>query len=65
MNDYGRGYTDDEWDAIVSLMDDEIREEVHADLAPCTKQQFFNEYGERHYAKYDEPFEYEKLNPQV
>lgn len=38
--------------AAVMLMDDEIREEVHADLAPCTDQQFFDEYCKRHLEKY-------------
>ena len=38
--------------AAVMLMDDEIREEVHADLAPCTDQEFFEEYCKRHLEKY-------------
>lgn len=38
--------------AAVMLMDDEIREEVHADLAPCTDQEFFDEYCKRHLEKY-------------
>ena len=42
--------------AAVALMDDEIREEVHADLAPCTEQEFFTEYCKRHFAKYGEDF---------
>lgn len=40
----------------VNLMDDEIREELHAEMAPCTDQQFFDAYIERHYAKYGEDF---------
>ena len=43
--------------AAVTLMDDEIREEVHADLAPCTEQEFVDEYLKRHEAKYGETFE--------
>lgn len=31
------------WDAIVNLMDDDIREEVHGLLAPCTKREFLRE----------------------
>ena len=27
------------WEATAALMDDEIREEVHAKLAPCTKEE--------------------------
>lgn len=40
----------------VNLMDDEIREELHAEMVPCTDQQFFDAYIERHYAKYGEDF---------
>ena len=46
-----------DFDAAVNLMDDEIREAVHADLAPCTDQEFINEYAKRHEAKYGEAFE--------
>lgn len=45
------------FDAAVSLMDDEIRETVHADLAPCTDQEFIDEYVKRHEEKYGETFE--------
>jgi len=34
------------WDAVVNLMDDEIRERVHNDLAPCTEAEFFAAYDE-------------------
>ena len=40
----------------VNLMDDEIREELHAEMAPCTDQEFFDAYLDRHYAKYGEEF---------
>lgn len=46
------------WDYIVSLMDDEIREAVHADMAPCTEEEFLAEYKKRHFAKYGEEFQY-------
>lgn len=45
-----------DFEVAVSLMDDEIREEVHADLAPCTDQEFVDEYVKRHEAKYGETF---------
>ena len=35
------------WDVIVNMMDDEIREDVHADLAPCTELEFLSEYLHR------------------
>ena len=46
-----------DFDAAVNLMDDEIREAVHADLAPCADQEFIDEYVKRHEAKYGETFE--------
>lgn len=42
--------------AAVNLMDDDIREAVHADLAPCSDQEFLDEYCKRHYEKYHEEF---------
>lgn len=32
------------WDAIVNLMDDDIREKVHFERAPCTEQAFLQRY---------------------
>ena len=46
-----------DWNAIVEIMDDEIREQVHAELAPCTKEEFFARYCELHEQKYGEEFE--------
>ena len=45
------GYlTDDEldeyWDALVEAMDDETREKVHAELAPCSNREFLTRYLE-------------------
>ena len=45
------------FDACVNLMDDEIREAIHAELAPCTEQEFLDAYVDRHYDKYGEQFE--------
>lgn len=44
INSYG---TEINYNAAVELMDDELREEVHADLAPCTEQEFFDESPSR------------------
>ena len=44
------------YDAAVELMDDELREQVHADLAPCTDEEFLREYERRHLAKFGEEF---------
>lgn len=43
-------------DACVNLMDDEIREAIHAELAPCTEQEFLDAYADLHYDKYGEQF---------
>lgn len=32
--------------AIVNLMDDEIREQVHREIAPCTDMEFLRRYVE-------------------
>jgi hypothetical protein len=34
------------WDAVVNLMDNDTREQVHAELAPCSEQDFFDRYLE-------------------
>ena len=43
-------------DAAVMLMDDEIREAIPFDIAPCTEQEFVDEYCKRHFEKYGEDF---------
>lgn len=52
-----------DYDAAVELMDDNLREEVAADLAPCTEQEFFTEYCKRYAAKFGETWELDKSNP--
>jgi hypothetical protein len=37
VNEYGVNI---DYDLSVSFMDDDLREEIHGDLAPCTDQQF-------------------------
>lgn len=34
------------WDALVNLMDDDTRERVHTELAPCTEEEFLTRYLE-------------------
>lgn len=41
-----------DFNACVALMDDDLREEVHAEFAPCSEQEFLNEYCKRHFTKY-------------
>ena len=45
------------FDAAVNLMDDELREEIHAELSPCTEEEFLTEYLKRHEKKFGMPFE--------
>lgn len=49
------GYEQD-MDAVVAMMDDEIREELHNELAPCTDQEFVDNYVVAHRVKYGAQF---------
>ena len=60
MNNYG---TEIEWNTAVNLMDDDLREELNADLAPCTEQEFFEAYAKAHENKFGEEWELAKENP--
>ena len=60
INSYG---TEINYNAAVELMDDEQREEVHADLSPCTEQELFDEYARRHAERFGETREMDKRNP--
>lgn len=55
--------TEINYEAVVGMMDDEIREELHLDLAPCTEQEFFTAYEKAHEEKYGEEWEMSKENP--
>lgn len=35
-----------DWDTIASYMDDDIREQIHGELAPCTEKVFWGRYVE-------------------
>ena len=59
-NNYG---VEIEWNAAVNLMDDDLREELSADLAPCTEQEFFEAYAKSHDNKFGEAWELAKDNP--
>lgn len=51
------------FDAAVNFMDDEIREMLHQEIAPCTDQEFFDAYCKAHEDKFDEEWELAKENP--
>ena len=60
-NEFGKEL---DYEAAVNLMDDDIREELHMQLAPCTDQQFFDAYAKAHEQKFGEEWELAKANPQ-
>ncbi len=41
------------WDTIVVHMDDNIREKINFEKAPCTNEEFLIEYMAKHYIKFD------------
>lgn len=59
-NNYG---VEIDWNTAVNLMDDDLREELSADLAPCTEQEFFEAYAKAHDNKFGEAWELAKDNP--
>lgn len=44
------------YNQAVNLMDDEIREELHSELAPCTDEEFLAAYIKAHKEKFGEDF---------
>ena len=40
------------FEAAANLMDDELREELHMELAPCSEQEFFDAYAMAHAEKF-------------
>ena len=45
-----------DFEVATNLMDDELREELYMELAPCTEQEFYDEYCNRHKEKFGEVF---------
>lgn len=41
------------FDAAVNLMDNDIREDLHNKMAPCSDQAFLDAYVQAHAAKFD------------
>lgn len=62
-NSEGLIYTANQWGAIVGTMDDEIREELNRELAPCSMKEFFAAYADEHEQKFGEQWELDKANP--
>ena len=59
-NEYG---VEIHYNVAVALMDDEIREELHSQLVPCSDQEFFDAYAKAHEKKFNEKWELTKENP--
>jgi hypothetical protein len=53
------------WSAIVQMMDDDIREDLHGKKGINSRRAFFRAYRKAHWKKYHETFEFAKPNPQV
>ena len=51
-----------DFEAAINMMDDEIREQLHADGYE-TEQEFFSAYEKSHVEKYGEEWELSKENP--
>lgn len=62
MNEYGVKI---DFNVALSLMDDELREKVHMELAPCTEQEFFDTYAKTHKEKYGEKWLLSEPNPTI
>ena len=43
-------------DVVASYMDDDVREDLHAELSPCSAQAFLDRYIEEHAKKFAEDF---------
>ena len=51
------------FNATIQFMDDEIREKLHREIAPCTKQKFFTAYEEAHKERFGEDWFLSEPNP--
>ena len=56
--------TEINFDAAVPMMDDDIREDLHMEMAPCADQEFFTAYEKAHEELFGEEWELSKKNPQ-
>ena len=39
--------------AAVEMMDDDLREQLHQEMAPCSNQEFYDAYVKAHAEKYN------------
>lgn len=45
-----------DFEECVMRMDNDLREEIHEDMAPCGEQEFLDEYVRRHAEKFVQEF---------
>ena len=55
--------TEINYGVAVQFMDDEVREELHLELCPCSEQEFFTAYEAAHKDKFGGEWELSKENP--
>ena len=58
-----RSGTSFEFEYTIEYMNDEIREKLHDELAPCTEQEFFTDYENEHEKFFGVEWELSKKNP--
>lgn len=58
-----RNGTKVDFDAAMGLMDDDLREKLHSEMAPCSPQDFFSAYEKVHEEEFGEEWELSKSNP--
>ena len=50
------------FNAVAQHMDDDIKEDLHMQLAPCSEQAFFTEYCKEYKKRIEEDFFFDTLN---
>ncbi len=60
VNEYG---VEIYYNVAVSFMEQDICEAINREIAPCSEQEFFDEYTKRYAQKYGEDWEFAKPNP--
>lgn len=62
VNEYG---IEINYNIAVCMMDDDLREELHRKISPCSDQEFFDAYASAHLQRFGEEWEPAKLNPTI
>lgn len=52
-----------DYEVSVTMMDDEVRENLHNEIAPCTEQKFFDAYAAAHKEQFGEDWILDTENP--